>query len=172
MIALYWLLVAVMVVGIVGAIVPGIPGVSLILASVVIWGAVKGFATVSLALPVAIVVFVASLGIDFLATYWGAKKAGASNWGQVGSLIGFVVGILGFLPTIPIGGPIGIILGILLGPLLGAIVGEYLYRKNVMVAIKAGLGIVVGSLLGNLFQGVLAIATVAVFVFTTVQTIG
>jgi uncharacterized protein len=172
MIALYWVLVAVMVVGIIGAIVPGIPGVSLILASVVIWGAIKGFATVTIALPVAIVVFVASLGIDFLATYWGAKKAGASHWGQIGSLIGFVVGILGFLPTIPIGGPIGIILGILLGPLLGAIVGEYLYRRNAMVAIKAGLGIVVGSLLGNLFQGILALATVAVFVFTTIQTIG
>lgn len=170
MMALYWLLVAVMIVGIIGAIVPGIPGVSLILASVVVWGFVKGFATVNIALPVAIVVFLASLGIDFLATYWGAKKAGASNWGQIGAIVGFILGILGFLPTIPIGGPIGVMIGVFFGPLVGAVVGEYLYRRDLKVAFKAGIGIVVGSLIGNLMQGVLAIATVAVFLFTTFQT--
>jgi uncharacterized protein YqgC (DUF456 family) len=167
MIALYWILVAVMLLGVIGAIVPGIPGISLILAAVVIWGAVKGFATVSVALPVAIAVFVVSLGVDFLATYWGAKKAGASHWGQIGALVGFILGFLGFLPTIPIGGPIGVVIGILLGPLLGAIVGEYIYRKDVMVAVKAGMGIVVGSVLGNLLQGVFAIVTVGIFIFTT-----
>jgi hypothetical protein len=170
MVALYWVLVAVMVVGVVGAIVPGIPGISLILASVVIWGAVKGFSTVTVALTVAILVFLASLGIDFLASYWGAKKAGASNWGQIGSFIGFLLGILGFLPTIPISGPIGVIVGMLFGPLAGAIVGEFLYRRDLKLAIKAGIGIVVGSLLGNLFQGILAIATVTVFLITTFQT--
>jgi hypothetical protein len=46
-------------------------------------------------------------------------------------------------------------------------VGEFLFRKDLMVAIKAGVGIVVGSIVGNLIQGVLAIATVAVFIFTT-----
>lgn len=167
MIALYWFLVAVMVVGIIGAIVPGIPGISLILAAVVIWGFVKGFAAVSVALPVAIAVFVVSLGVDFLATYWGAKKAGASNWGQVGAIVGFIFGFLGFLPTIPIGGPIGVIIGILLGPLLGAIIGEFLYRRDLTIAVKAGMGIVVGSVLGNLLQGVFAIATVGIFLYTT-----
>ncbi|NDJ17240.1 DUF456 domain-containing protein [Myxacorys almedinensis] len=170
MIALYWALVAVMVVGIVGAIVPGIPGIGLILAAVVVWGFVKGFAAVSVALPVAIAVFVVSIGVDFLATYWGAKKAGASHWGQIGAIVGFVLGFLGFLPTVPIGGPIGIIIGILLGPLLGAIVGEFLYRKDLLLAVKAGMGIVVGSVLGNLLQAIFAIATVGIFLYTTVPT--
>lgn len=170
MVALYWLLVVAMLVGIVGAVVPGIPGVSLILGAIVIWGIVQGFSNITVALVVGIVVFLLSLGIDFLATYWGAKKAGASNWGQIGAIVGFILGVLGFLPTIPIGGPLGIIIGILFGPLIGAIVGEFLYRKNLMVALKAGIGIVVGSLIGNLIQGVLAIVTVAVFIFTTFPT--
>ncbi|KAM3094496.1 DUF456 domain-containing protein [Phormidesmis sp. 146-12] len=167
MVVLYWSLVALMVVGIVGAVVPGIPGTSLIVAGIVIWGAVNGFSSVAIALSVAIVVLLCSLGIDFLATYWGAKKAGASNWGQIGSIVGFILGILGFLPTIPISGPIGVIIGILIGPLVGAIVGEFLYRKDITIAIKAGVGIVVGSLIGNLIQGVLALLTVGVFLFTT-----
>jgi uncharacterized protein YqgC (DUF456 family) len=165
MLILYWLLVALMVVGIIGAVVPGIPGTSLILIAIVIWGAVQGsVGSVSVPLVVAIGVLVLSVGIDFLASYWGAKRAGASKWGQIGAIVGLVLGILGFLPALPFGGPL---LGILLGPLLGAIVGEYLYRRDLKLAFKAGVGIVVGSLVGNLIQGLLAIATVGVFLFTT-----
>lgn len=165
MLILYWLLVALMVVGIIGAVVPGIPGTSLILIAIVIWGAVQGsLSSVSVPLVVTIGVLALSVGIDFLASYWGAKRAGASIWGQIGAIVGLVVGILGLLPALPFGGPL---LGILLGPLLGAIVGEYLYRRDLKLAFKAGVGIVVGSLVGNLIQGLLAITTVGVFLFTT-----
>ncbi len=165
MLILYWLLIALMVVGIIGAVVPGIPGTSLILIAIVIWGAVQGsLGSVSVPLAVALAVLLLSVGIDFLATYWGARRAGASSWGQIGAIVGLVVGILGLLPALPFGGPL---LGILLGPLLGAIVGEYLYRRDLKVAFKAGVGIVVGSLVGNLIQGLLAIAVVGVFLFTT-----
>jgi uncharacterized protein len=164
MLILYWLLVAVMVVGIVGAVVPGIPGSSLIIGAIAIWGAIHGFQGVGIPLLIAGLVLLLSVGIDVLATYWGAKKAGASHWGQIGAVVGFVVGILGLLPALPIGGPL---LGMVLGPLLGAIVGEFLYRRDLGLAVKAGIGIVVGSVVGNLLQGVLAIAAVAVFLVTT-----
>lgn len=165
MLILYWFLVALMVVGIIGAVVPGIPGTSLILLAIVIWGAVQGsLGTVAVPLSVAVVVLLLNVGIDFLASYWGAKRAGASIWGQIGAIVGLVLGILGLLPALPFGGPL---LGILLGPLLGAVVGEYLYRRDIKLALKAGVGIVVGSLLGNLIQGLLAIAVVGVFLFTT-----
>lgn len=167
MFALYCVLVIAMLVGIVGAVVPGIPGTSLILVAIVIWGAVRGFSDVTVALIIGSVVFLLSFGIDFLATYWGAKKAGASNWGQIGSIVGFILGILGFLPALPIGGLPGLVVGLFFGPLVGAIVGEFLYCKDATTAIKAGLGIVVGSVVGNLAQGVLAVLTVAVFIFTT-----
>jgi len=104
-----------------------------------------------------------SLG-DLLATYWGAKRAGASKWGQIGAIVGLVVGILGLLPALPVGGPL---LGILIGPLLGAIIGEYLFQRDLKLALKAGIGIVVGSVIGNLIQGVLAIAVVGVFLYST-----
>lgn len=164
MLTLYWLLVALMVVGIIGAVVPGIPGTSLILAAIVIWGAVQGFASVTVPLIVAIAVLVCGIGIDFLASYWGAKQAGASKWGQIGAFVGLFLGVFGLLPALPFGGPL---IGILLGPLLGAIVGEYIYQRDFNLALKAGVGIVVGSVVGNLIQGLLAIATLGVFLFTT-----
>ena len=164
MVILYWLLLALMVVGIIGAVVPAIPGASLILIAIVIWGIVQGFSSIGTALITAIVVLILSVGIDFLASYWGAKQAGASKWGQIGAIAGLFLGFFGLLPALPVGGPL---LGILAGPLLGAIIGEFLFRRDLRLAVKAGIGIVVGSLIGNLIQGVLAIAAVAVFVFTT-----
>lgn len=167
---LYWILIALMLVGVVGAVIPGIPGSSLIVVAILVWGFVKGFSVISWALAVAVVVLLLSVGIDFLATYWGAKQAGASKWGQIGAIIGLVLGFLGLLPALPVGGPL---LGILIGPLLGAFIGEFLSRRQLELeprlkaAFKASLGIVVGSLVGNLIQGALALATVIVFVFTT-----
>lgn len=166
----YWVLVAVMVVGAIGAVLPGIPGAILILAAIVVWGTVQGFSGITLALGIAVVVTLLSFGIDFLASYWGAKQLGASKWGQIGSIVGLLVGVFGLLPALPIGGPL---LGILLGPLVGAIIGEFLYRRELeltaraKLSLQAAAGIVVGSLVGKLIQGLLALAVVAVFVFTT-----
>lgn len=167
---LYWVLVAVMVVGVIGAVLPGIPGIILVLAAIVVWGAVQGFSGVTLALGLAILVMLLNFGIDFLASYWGAKQVGASKWGQIGSIVGLLLGVFGLLPALPIGGPL---LGILLGPLVGAITGEFLYRRELelgdraKLSLQAGVGIVVGSVVGKLVQGLLALAVVAVFIFTT-----
>lgn len=167
---LYWVLVAVMVVGALGAVLPGVPGAILILVAVVVWGAVQGFSNVALPLVVTALVLLLNIGIDFLANYWGAKQVGASKWGQIGSIIGLLVGVFGLLPALPFGGPL---LGILLGPLVGAIIGEFLSRQELeliprfKLALKAGIGIVVGSLVGKLIQGLLALAAVAVFMFST-----
>ncbi len=162
---IYWSLIALMVVGVVGAVVPALPGASLILIAIAIWGFVqKSFDAIDVPLIVTAVVLILSIGVDFLAGYIGAKQAGASKWGQIGAFVGLIVGFLGLLPALPFGGPL---LGMLLGPLLGAIVGEYLFCKNLQTAVKAGLGIVVGTLVGNVIQGLLAVASVVVFIFST-----
>ncbi len=163
---IYGLLIILMLTGVIGAVVPGVPGTSLILIAIIIWGFIQGsFAAISLPLIVTVIVLLLSMGIDFFAAYWGAKKAGASKWGQIGAMIGLLVAFFGLLPPfLAVGGPL---IGILIAPLLGAIIGELIYRRNLVVAIKAGLGIVVGSLIGNIIQGFLGFAAVIVFVFTT-----
>jgi uncharacterized protein len=162
---IYWLLIALMIVGVIGAVVPAIPGTSLILIAIIIWGIVSSsFAAIKIPLIVTAIALILSIGVDFLAGYLGAKQAGASKWGQIGAFVGLLLGFFGLLPALPFGGPI---LGILLGPLLGAIVGEYIYCRQFGLAVKAGIGIVVGTLIGNLIQGLFAIAAVGVFLFTT-----
>jgi uncharacterized protein len=161
----YWLVITLMILCVVGAVIPALPGSSLILIAIIAWGFIKGsFDAISTPLIVTVMVLIVSVGVDFLGGYIGAKKAGASNWGQIGALVGLVLGFFGLLPALPFGGPL---IGMLFGPLLGAIIGEYLYQKDLGIAVKAGVGIIVGSLLGNLIQGLLALAAVFVFIITT-----
>ncbi|XQQ07379.1 MAG: DUF456 domain-containing protein [Leptolyngbya sp. IPPAS B-1204] len=162
--ALYWLLLAVMGVGVIGAVVPALPGAILILGAIIIWGLVNGFAGLGIPIAVTIVVLLANSLIDFLATYLGAKQAGASKWGQIGAIVGLLLGVFGLLSASLIGGPL---LGLLIGPLLGAIIGEFLYRRDLKLAVRAGIGIVVGTLIGNLIEGLLALIAMIVFIATT-----
>ncbi|HLP90018.1 MAG TPA: DUF456 family protein [Nostocaceae cyanobacterium] len=165
---IYWLLIILMMVGVIGAVVPALPGSSLILIGVIVWGIVqKSITAIQIPLIVTTIVFLLSIGVDFLAGYIGAKQAGASKWGQIGAFVGIILGLFGLLPTIPIGGPLGPLIGILMGPLLGAIIGEYLYCRDLKIAIKAGIGIFVGTVVGNLIQGLLAIIAFIVFLVTT-----
>ncbi|NEP09955.1 MAG: DUF456 domain-containing protein [Symploca sp. SIO2C1] len=167
---LYSVLIAAMLVGVVGAVVPGIPGPSLILAAILIWVLVQGFGSIGWPLVAIFVILILSAGVEFLATYLGAKRAGASKWGQAGAILGLVLGFFGLLPALPFGGPL---LGILIGPILGAFIGEFLYRRDlkpdprIKVAFKASVGIVVGSLIGNLIEALLALASVVIFVVST-----
>lgn len=168
---LYWILIAVMIVGVIGAVVPAVPGPSLILGAILVWTVVQGFANVSWTPLIAIfVILILSAGVELLASYWGAKRAGASKWGQIGALIGLGLGFFGLLPALPLGGPL---IGILFGPLIGAFIGEFIYRRDLELAprseqaLKAGVGVVLGSLIGNLIEGLLALVAVGIFIWST-----
>ncbi|WP_263974822.1 DUF456 domain-containing protein [Leptolyngbya sp. BL0902] len=169
---LYGLLLLVMVVGVVGAVVPALPGISLVLGAVIVWGFVVGFSSLKWALGVTIVATVLSVLIDYLAGVLGAQRVGASTWGQVGAFIGMFLGLFGLLPLLPTGIPL---LGLLLGTVLGAFIGEFLYRRELALGQrmiqsgKVGIAIVVGTLVGNVLQGVLALIAFVVFVATTWQ---
>mgnify|MGYP006275005541 FL=1 len=167
---LYWLLVLVMGIGVVGAVIPALPGITLVLGGIVIWGLVAGFQGLALALGVAIAALILSVAIDYLAGVLGAQRAGASRWGQVGAVIGMLLGLFGLLPLLPTGIPL---LGLLLGTVLGAFVGEFLHRGNLKFlprmrqSAKVGIAIVAGTLIGNLLQGILALVSMVVFLVTT-----
>ncbi|MBU6228771.1 MAG: DUF456 family protein [Cyanobacteria bacterium REEB459] len=167
---LYGLVVVIMVAGVIGAVVPALPGITLVIGGIVLWGLVVGFSGLKWTLAVAIVAFFLSVAVDYLAGILGAQRVGGSAWGQGGAMIGMVLGFLGLLPFLPTGIPL---LGILLGTVLGAFLGEFLHRRDLNLTQrlqqsgKVSLAIVVGTLVGNLLQGVLALVAVVVFLLTT-----
>lgn len=169
-ILLYWLLVGVMFVGAIGELIPGMPGVTLVLVGVLVWSVVTQFAGVGWPLLIVLALLLLSSAIEAVAFFWGAQKLGASVWGQVGAVIGLFVGFLGLLPALPLGGPI---VGALLGPFVGAFIGEYLhhhtlaFQERCKVALKASFGTVIGAIIGNLVDGAIAIVAVIIFVAST-----
>ncbi len=167
----YLALLLVSIIGVVGAVVPVMPGPSLILAASAIAGFLYGWDHVTLTLVVSTIVLLMCFAIEQLAGIWGAQKAGASHWGQIGSIVGLFLGFFGLLPALPFGGPL---VGMFFGPFIGAVVGEFFYpRPKVVIedkfkiSVRAGIGIVAGSVIGLILQGLLALVAAIVFVANT-----
>ncbi|HVU28713.1 MAG TPA: DUF456 domain-containing protein [Verrucomicrobiae bacterium] len=142
----------VMVAGLIGSVLPGLPGTPLILVAAIGHRLYFGAASVSnLVLIILTVLTVASLVFDFLASVLGAKKFGSTWRGAVGAVIGGIVGIF-FAPV-----------GIFLGPFLGAMLFELLGDREFAAAAKAGLGATLGLILGVVGKFVIGVAMMVLF---------
>lgn len=129
-----------MLVGIVGCIIPGLPGVPIAYAGLWIAQATNridfGWKMLLIWGIVTIVVSV----LDYVVPAWGTKKFGGTKYGVWGSTIGVIVGL--FFGAI----------GVIAGPLIGAILGELIGGKEVRDALKAGWGSFVGLLCGTILK--------------------
>ena len=169
-ITLYWIVIALMIIGVIGAIIPGLPGSSIILTAIAIWSIATKFAGVGWSLILVFVVLILSAFVEYIAVYLGAKQVGASKWSQRAAIAGMVLGFLGLIPALPVGGPI---FGLLFGAIIGSFLGEYFYRTNlegddrVKQAFKVSMGIVISSLIGNIIETLLAAIAVFIFISTT-----
>src|SRR5215213_4596003 len=116
-----------MVVGLLGSVLPALPGVTLIFLSALIYAILTDFRTVGTLVLVILFIF-ATLAFlaDFFATSYGARRFGASNWGTVGGAVG---GIAGSLAGLLFAG-IGSLFGLILGTIAGVFIGEYLKRNR------------------------------------------
>ncbi len=122
-----WITLAVMLVGLAGSVLPGLPGVPLIFASALVYAYATDFEVVGASVLVllglfALIAFVA----DLLATTYGARRFGASSWGTAGGAIG---GLIGTLAGAVLFG-IGALFGLLAGTIGGVFLGEYLRRRR------------------------------------------
>jgi len=126
--------------GLVGCVLPTLPGPPVGFAGVFFLAWIRHFApplTAAVVIVMGILTLIVS-GLDIIIPALGAKKYGTSKWGLWGSVIGMIIGVLFFSP-----------LGMILGALIGAVLAEYLVQRQVKQAIKAGWGILVGVLIGT-----------------------
>lgn len=151
---IFWLALFVMAIGVLGTLLPVIPGTPLIFLVALGYGFYEGFHKVTpLILGILFGLMVITFVVDYLAGVVGAKKYGATKFGTWGSFIGGIIGVILF--NIP---------GLLFGPFVGAVAGEMITGRKAQEAMKVGLGTVVGLAGGAVFKFVFAAAMVAVYV--------
>jgi uncharacterized protein YqgC (DUF456 family) len=155
---LFWWLFTILLfaVGLIGTVLPIIPGTTIILAAAVIHRMMLG-AEKSIgwgAIGILVLLTLATYALDFLASSFGAKYFGATKWGALGAIVGALVGLF-----------FGII-GLFVGPVIGAVIGEFIAGKRMIDAGRAGWGSLLGNLGGMIGKLVIALVMITVFLMT------
>ncbi len=130
-----------MIIGIIGCILPFLPGPPLNYIGLLLlhFTGKYHFSTDFLVVWAIITAFV--YGLDLIIPVWGTKKFGGSKYGIWGSVIGLLAGFLFFPPF-----------GIVIGPFVGAVIGELIAGKNSGAALKSGFGSFVGFISGTILK--------------------
>jgi uncharacterized protein YqgC (DUF456 family) len=152
---IFWLILAafIILIGLVGAILPGIPGpitsfVGLLLALFSSYTDLSHNILFVLGV-IAIILTV----IDYVMPIYGTKQFGGTRAGIIGSIIGLFAGLI-LIPGV----------GIIIGPLVGAFIGELIAGANSNDAFKAALGSFIGFLTGTFMKLIYSIIIVYYFV--------
>jgi len=157
---IWWIIAALVVIsGLIGTVVPALPGVPIIFAGLLLAAWSTGFEVVGWGtIGVLAVLTAASVMIDFLSAAFGAKRQGASPRAFWGATLGAIVGLF-----------FGLV-GIVLGPFIGAIVAELAAGSGPRQAGRSGYGVWIGLVLGTALK--LAIAFLMLGIFLTKYLIG
>jgi uncharacterized protein len=150
---LWYVLAAVLiVVGVVGTVLPALPGVPLVFAGMFVAAWADGFQHVGLWTLIGLgVLTLISVAVDFFAGLAGAKRVGASRRALIGAAIGTIVGIFFGIP------------GLLLGPFLGALIGELSTGATLKRATGVGVGAWIGFLVGTVLKLAICFAMLGLF---------
>ena len=130
-----WIIIGslLIVTGLIGALVPVIPGTPLSFLALLIMQFTLGAPFTWMFLIIWGIVVAVVATIDGLIPAEGARRMGGSRYGIYGCLVGGFLGIFIFPPF-----------GIILGPILGAFIGELMYGKKSDQAFRAAMGSFVG----------------------------
>jgi len=125
-------------IGLIGCIVPFIPGPPLSFFALIILSYAKNWEPFSATFLIIMAGFaLLATVLDYVVPAIGAKRYGASKLGVWGSIIGMLIGFFIFPPW-----------GMLIGAIIGALAGELAGGKKGIKALRAGWGVFVGNIMG------------------------
>ncbi|MDX9914161.1 MAG: DUF456 domain-containing protein [Candidatus Moranbacteria bacterium] len=153
--AIFLVALILMILGIVGSVLPIVPGPILSFAGLVIYYIFQENEVLSLG-PVLLFALGMSflIAADYVLPLLGVKFLGASKNGQWGAIIGALLGIVFFPP-----------LGIFIGALMGAIIGEMYHGKKFPEAMMVAMGVVTGSVVAIFLQVIFSLSVIGYFLF-------
>lgn len=145
--------IALIVIGVVGTVVPALPGAILVFGGIVLASWIDDFTRIRPWVLILLGVLTAMAWIvEYVAAVMGAKRVGASRFAIVGAAIGTIAGIFSGL------------WGLLFMPLAGAAIGEYVAQRDARRAGKVGIATWIGLLLGSAAKVAIVLTMVGIFV--------
>ncbi|CAM3417268.1 DUF456 domain-containing protein [Marinicrinis lubricantis] len=150
-----WIIViALLAVGMAGAVFPILPGVLAIYAAFFVYGFMISFDPFGFWFWFIQTVFLVAIFIaDYVVSAKSVTKYGGSRASVVGSTIGILIGPF----VIPVA-------GLVIGPFLGAVMGELLHKPDFRSALKVGWGSLIGLLSSTVMKIVLQMLMIVIFV--------
>ncbi len=138
--------------GLVGAILPSLPGIPMVFGGIWLVAAVDNYRHLGL-WWLLLIGALGALGVlvDFVAGTLGAKRVGASKRALWGASLGTLVGMFFGIP------------GILIGPFAGALLGELSSGTSVLRSTHVGVATWLGLLFGALLKLVISLVMVGLF---------
>ncbi len=123
--------------GIVGCVLPIIPGPPLTYIALMMLSVAYKWEAFSVTFLIVMgIITVVVTAMDYVLPLFTAKKFGASKYGIWGSILGMITGLI-FLPPF----------GLLIGAFLGAVAAELIFNDDMKKSLKAGLGVFIGTIL-------------------------
>lgn len=150
-----WLVaILLVVIGILGTLLPMLPGVPLVFTGLLLGAWLDGFAKVGvLAISIVGVMALVAMFVDFVASFVTVKRSGASKYALWGAAIGAVLGLfMGML-------------GLIVGTALGAAAGELMANKDSSQATAVGLAAGLGFVIALVVKIVLTMGMLAIFAY-------
>lgn len=146
------------VVGLAGTIIPGLPGIGLIFAGIILYAIVTGFTTVS-AMHVLLFAVVSALALaaNYAGSMMGARAGGGGASSTVGTILGAIIGTVTLGP-----------LGLFAGAFIGALAGAFYEGRTSAVAMKVAFYSVIGIVGGAVIQLLLGLSMIAAFIWLIV----
>ena len=127
-----------LITGLMGCILPFLPGPPVAYLGLVLLHFTDKVQYTTTQLIVWLLIVLVVQVLDYFTPMLGSKYSGGSRWGNWGCIIGTLIGLL-FLPW-----------GVIFGPFLGAVIGELLGNKEFSQALRSGVAIIDWISTGNI----------------------
>ena len=162
-IALFFLGLLLMLIGILGSFLPVLPGPPISWIGLLLLHLTSAVPTnwvfLGITLAIALIVF----ALDYIIPALGTKKFGGTKAGMIGTTLGLIVALV-----FPILG----VFGIIVWPFVGALIGELINKADQKTALKAAFGSLVGFLTGTFLKFVVTIVYLGLFIATSWEYLG
>jgi len=155
--------VAFMLIGLIGILVPILPGILLIWLTILAYAIVDGFQAIDWITFTLLTIFAIITGTaDLWLSLLGAKTGGAAKSAM---FLGAIGGVLGFFLLGAVLPVVGNLFGGIIGYAIGVLLGQYQKFQDWNVALKASIGGVVGWGIATVVQLAGGVLMIVIFIW-------